>query len=224
MAKEKKYDSEQIKKCSECSESIQSSATKCKHCGADLRNWFIRHKVLSGILGFILLSIIIGSLDDNQTTNTAGSIKSDAPLAELTDSNQETAKSPSKAEGKDPTVKRSFPVDVQPTKTPVVVKKPTEVLELLSYRCYSEYGYFHITGEIKNISNKPLENVVAVGTAYTKEDGFVKSDEALIEYNPILVGQTSPFQVMITGNPQISKCKVDFKEFWGSSISTKRSN
>ncbi|KKR38015.1 MAG: hypothetical protein UU18_C0001G0019 [Parcubacteria group bacterium GW2011_GWB2_40_8] len=99
----------------------------------------------------------------------------------------------------------------------------TELLELMSFNCYTEYGYFHITGEVKNISTKSLENVSAVGNAYTPSGQFVKSSDALLSYNPILPGQTSPFEVLMTGNPEISKCSVDFKYLFGGSIKTKKS-
>lgn len=94
-------------------------------------------------------------------------------------------------------------------------------LELLSLNCYEEYGFFHITGEVKNISGKSLENVEAVGTTYTEDGTFVKSDSMLIEYDPVLNNQVSPFEVMMTSNPAISKCNVSFKEFWGGSFSMK---
>lgn len=61
----------------------------------------------------------------------------------------------------------------------------------------------------------------AVGTAYTGDGTFIKSDSALIEYNPVLNNQISPFEVMMTSNPAISKCNVSFKEFWGGSFSMK---
>ena len=80
------------------------------------------------------------------------------------------------------------------------------------------------TVQVKNISGKSLDNVTAVGNAYTDSGEFVKSDTALIEYDPILSGQTSPFEVLMTGNPAISKCKVDFKYLFGGSIKTKRSD
>ncbi len=51
---------EESKKCPKCKEGIASDAKKCKHCGADLRNWFVRHKVLSVILGLVVL-VILGS-------------------------------------------------------------------------------------------------------------------------------------------------------------------
>lgn len=47
--------------CSKCKETIKKGAKKCKHCGADLRNWFVRHKFLTAVLVIILL-IIFGSI------------------------------------------------------------------------------------------------------------------------------------------------------------------
>lgn len=98
-----------------------------------------------------------------------------------------------------------------------------EKLELVSYKCAVEYGYFKITGQVKNISDKPMENVMAVGSIFTDSGEFVKSSDALIDYNPILVGQTSPFQTLTTTNPEATKCQVEFKEMFGGTISTKRS-
>lgn len=48
------------KNCPKCGELIQASAKRCKHCQADLRNWFARHKVLTGFMIIIVLGIIIG--------------------------------------------------------------------------------------------------------------------------------------------------------------------
>lgn len=98
-----------------------------------------------------------------------------------------------------------------------------EQLELLSFSCSEEYGYSKVSGQVKNISDKPMKDVMVVGSWFTTDGTFVKSGDALIEYNPILPGQTSPFETLTTGNPAIAKCKVEFKEFFGGTIRTKRS-
>lgn len=61
---------EETKKCPKCKESIAKDAKKCKHCGADLRNWFIKHKVLSVILGVIVLAIISSAMGGGSSTST----------------------------------------------------------------------------------------------------------------------------------------------------------
>ncbi len=57
------------KKCSKCQENIQFGAKKCKHCGADLRNWFVRHKIISGILILIAIGIIASSMNGGDKNN-----------------------------------------------------------------------------------------------------------------------------------------------------------
>jgi hypothetical protein len=108
-------------------------------------------------------------------------------------------------------------------KTEASVKPASEEqkLELLSYNCGRQYGFFQIRGQVKNISDEPMDSVMAVGSTYTKDSTFVRSDSALIEYNPILPGQASPFAIMGTDNPAIDKCQVEFKEFFGGTIPTK---
>lgn len=63
---------EQSKKCPKCGEEILASAKKCKHCQADLRNWFVRHKIITGILILIVIGIIgSASGDESQKADTA---------------------------------------------------------------------------------------------------------------------------------------------------------
>jgi hypothetical protein len=93
---------------------------------------------------------------------------------------------------------------------------------LLSSRGYpSEGGGYHIIeGQVKNISSESLRNVAAKGTWFDKNDGFITSDDTLIDYNPILPGQTSSFKVMSRTNPAMSKYSVEFKYLLGGSIRT----
>lgn len=63
----------QTKKCPKCNEDIQSMAKKCKHCGADLRNWFVRHKIVTVILALIVIGAIgsvSGKGDSENSENT----------------------------------------------------------------------------------------------------------------------------------------------------------
>lgn len=186
-------ENQNTKKCKHCQTDIPAGAKKCPQCQGDLRNWPTRHPILT-ILGLIIIVPFIVFFVSPIIPNSSSPSQISPPA------NQNTEKSTG----------QSSPAAQQ------------DLLELLSFNCYTEYDYFHIVGEVKNISDKSLESVVAVGSAYTQDGEFVKSDEALIDYNPILSGQTSPFEVLMTGNPAIKKCKVGFKEFWGGMIPTKR--
>lgn len=95
------------------------------------------------------------------------------------------------------------------------------LLEVKSWECHSEYGYMKMSGQVVNISTIPLKDVDVVSQYYGKDNTFVKSVDALIDYNPILPGQTSPFSTMTTGNPAIKKCNLAFKVLFGGSIATK---
>ena len=92
------------------------------------------------------------------------------------------------------------------------------VLEVLSWRCDKEHRYIFVRGEVKNISSQPLKNVLAVGEFRTKSGELVKTETALLEYNPILPGQTSPFRAGGTDNPQIGGCNLAFKGLFGGEL------
>ncbi|MDD2757636.1 MAG: zinc ribbon domain-containing protein [Candidatus Pacebacteria bacterium] len=63
----------EIKKCPKCKEDIKFDAKKCKHCGADLRNWIERHKILTVLISmFFLITItnIFGNVDNSKIDST----------------------------------------------------------------------------------------------------------------------------------------------------------
>jgi hypothetical protein len=93
-------------------------------------------------------------------------------------------------------------------------------LALLSANGYEAEvgGYHYIEGQVKNVSDEPLQNVMVVGTWYDKDGNFIKFDDALIDYNPILPGQTSPFKTISTGNPAMARYSVGFKTLFGGSL------
>ena len=106
----------------------------------------------------------------------------------------------------------------EPTPSP---SPPAYILQLLSTSYERAYDYITMSGEVKNISSKNLENVMVVVSYYTDDGTFVKSDDALIGYNPILPGQTSPFESITTDNPAIKTYKITFKFMFGGTIPTK---
>ena len=75
-----------------------------------------------------------------------------------------------------------------------------------------------VLGEVMNTSSIKLANVMAVGEFRTKDGTLVKAEDSLIDYNPILPGQTSPFKAGGTDNPAIVDCYLSFKTLFGQKI------
>lgn len=60
---------QETKTCKSCGGEIPANAKKCKHCGADQRNWFRRHWFITGFFGLIIL-IAIGSAGNKSGSQT----------------------------------------------------------------------------------------------------------------------------------------------------------
>lgn len=68
----------QTKKCPKCKEEVLKGAKKCKHCGADLRNWFMRHKVISVFLILLFIGILGGGGNvQNNNVSNSGDVQAD---------------------------------------------------------------------------------------------------------------------------------------------------
>jgi len=72
-------------------------------------------------------------------------------------------------------------------------------------------GYMHLEGEVKNVSGQSLNKVLAVVSYYTAAGEYVTTDSNLIDFQPILSNQTSPFHVLTPGNPAITGWKLQFQ-------------
>ncbi|WP_342045893.1 DUF4352 domain-containing protein [Bacillus sp. OTU530] len=59
--------------CKACDKEIAKGVKKCVHCGKDQRNFFGRHKFLSGIGALVIIGIIIGAASGGkEATTTSG--------------------------------------------------------------------------------------------------------------------------------------------------------
>ncbi len=58
-------------KCKACEKEIAKGVKKCPGCGKDQRNFFSRHKIITGILALIILSVIGSAMNKPSTTTTA---------------------------------------------------------------------------------------------------------------------------------------------------------
>jgi hypothetical protein len=98
----------------------------------------------------------------------------------------------------------------------------TPQLAFLSSRGYESEGggYYIVEGQVRNISGSSLKDIEAVASWYAADGTFITSDSAIIEYNPILPGQTSPFKAMSTANPKMAKYAVEFKLLFGPTVET----
>jgi hypothetical protein len=104
------------------------------------------------------------------------------------------------------------------TTTITPAPKPEPKLMLLDWSWHQEYGFAIVEGQVKNISSESIRSVEAVAQFYTGDEKFITSQSALIEYNPILQNQTSPFRVGTTWNPEMKSAQIDFKQLMGGSI------
>lgn len=98
------------------------------------------------------------------------------------------------------------------------------ILQVKSFKNYKQYDYAYIVGEVENISNKKLLNVKVLGVYYDENKEIIKTDSALIEYDPLLPKQISPFKVMTRDNPAIESAAVTFQFLDGQLIPTKQIN
>ena len=98
------------------------------------------------------------------------------------------------------------------------VQNKTLPLMLEDWSFQTESNFVTAIGRVTNMTDLPMENVQVVIQFFTSDGAFVKSGDALVEFNPILSGQTSPFTVIVSGNPEIATGTISFKTLFGGTI------
>lgn len=64
-------------------------------------------------------------------------------------------------------------------------------LALLNLRGSWDDGFWKVEGRVKNVSTEPLHNVTAVASWYDNNGEFIKSEDALIEFDPMKISRSS---------------------------------
>lgn len=82
----------------------------------------------------------------------------------------------------------------------------------------SSDSYVTAKGLVTNLTDEPLKGVMAVVTFYAKDGTFITSDDGMIDYQPVLPGQTSPWDVIVPWNPSMGTAWVEFKLMFGGTL------
>jgi hypothetical protein len=98
------------------------------------------------------------------------------------------------------------------------IRKIEPQLILLDWHWGEEVGFAIAEGQVKNVSSEPLHHIEAVIIFLTSNGELITSDSALLQYDPIMPGQISPFKVTATYNPLMTKASINFKFLIGPSI------
>lgn len=95
-------------------------------------------------------------------------------------------------------------------------------LKISGFKCVTEHGYVSVSGMVKNNTHRSIDRLMSVGIFSTSSGDFIKSADAMVDFQPLLPGQSSPFRSMTTDNPAIKNCRVTFKTMFGGEVSSSR--
>ena len=232
-----------LKKCPFCAEEIHADARKCKHCGemldgATTGSSKTRKIGIGSVLGWIFgplfflmaLVTVLSSPIEAAILLVWGAIVFPPITKQLQLKYGLTLSRGLKVlifllgflltgylnSGHTSTVTNSSPTNAATTN-----EEPKLEVQALTFTV--DYGFNKVEGAVKNLTGEPMEGVTVVANFYDKKGTFVKSDSSLIDYNPILPGQESPFSTIGTSNPEIETVRVQFKYFFGGTIPHKDS-
>ena len=98
------------------------------------------------------------------------------------------------------------------------LQKATLIIESWSWQRSGSGAFVEVNGEVANNTSKKLDGVVAVATFKTADDELVTTAQSIVEFNPLLPGQKSPFKCITAFNPRMKTCSLKFKFLMGRQI------
>src|SRR5690625_1303329 len=99
---------------------------------------------------------------------------------------------------------------------------PIPEVELTEWNWRREHGHVIVEGIAKNLTDGRLNDIMAVATFRTEDGDLVTTSDALLDFNPVLPGQSSPFTVITTENPAMHTASVQFRGLLGETVRTVR--
>lgn len=109
------------------------------------------------------------------------------------------------------------PDEERPGDQPDAIQRHPELL-LLDWRCVREHGTISVQGEVENIGQSILSNIVAIGIFQAANKDFIRSDRALLRAGPLFPGDRASFRTTSTDDPAIAMCALDFGYLLGGTI------
>lgn len=64
-----------LKNCKACNKEIGEKVAKCPNCGTDQRNWFMQHKIITGILALFLIGVVGSAMEGSDSVPTIEGVK-----------------------------------------------------------------------------------------------------------------------------------------------------
>jgi hypothetical protein len=189
------------------------------------RSWKLWHKVVFSVFAVFVAMMIIGGIASALGGGKKDSVATAKASPTLTDAERAyvvaAATAAQEARGHAQETFAALPSSTpRPTASPV---PPPYKVALISASCtrQSDIGFNECQGFVKNVSGARLENVEVVIEWADANGTLQSSDEALIDYNPILPDQESPWKTIGSYNPALGRFRVRFKDLLGGTILTR---
>lgn len=132
-----------MKKCKSCQKEIDEKAKKCPYCQTDLRNWFIRHPILTILLILVIIGIVGAASGGDKSGNTSKS----------TPNSESTAQ-----EEKNHAIGETIQADKLEITVTSVEEKDSVGTQFLSEKPSEGGTLVAVDWKYKNVSDKPVKS------------------------------------------------------------------